>query len=830
MIAFVEMTVTFAALTALCLFLNTKMRLAAGLTPLFVLCGTMVWYSTLGSVHMLVPAGIVWFGAAAAACVWLWRKHKDIRWREFFSPAMVYFLLASLAVIVLFAVRRPIFNEWDEFSFWGIAPKVVKTENQLYTYNPGEMRVSTFVPGIIMLDYAFQFLGSVFVPWKVYAAYDILFFAVFAAAISMLGRRHWHIAVPAAAVLTLVPYMVSVYQRGIYVQTTYMNAYSDIPMGLLFGAGLVLYFAPRKKTPILMTGAVLAVTASCLSKDMGFALCLIAAAIICFDLLFVQKEDVPFFRLKGLGGKLCWCASLVGAPLAAFFGWAAHMSVVLGSNRFDIGGSADMGMVQMVTTGIAELLGIGRTQKFTDIMELMKSAFFNTRLTMFSVGAPDSTLGRIFNGSGFITVLLILSILLAAFLLGDKRMRVRTAWTALWSTLGFAAFYIFTGFTYVYVFKEELAYGLGDYNRYIYPYYAGWLVFAVTMLCASLKNAKPGSLGTLFLLALCGGCIWRADAYLQPQLTVLDYPDSHYAGRRLQVEQVEAAKHYLTRDDKVFIVSMTQQGVGWFQLYYEFYPDVAVDYSFGAGEEFSPDIVRRADAMPGFFTEEQVDYFTSQPFTPAVWCDYLEASGCTAIYMDEWDAAFAENYGALFADGLGTALAGFGGGCGTTTYAENIGVMAATRVYSTAAYWFAALFALLLSLCPKFGALINSIPVGVLGGACTLLYGMIGMLGVRIWVENHVDFSDNVNLMTAAIPMVVGIADFTFSAGNVAFNGIAIGSIACLVLYHGLKAIGKARGTLVEPGKATFAELEVPDAAIPAGNLSDADGRPDAQR
>ena len=231
----------------------------------------------------------------------------------------------------------------------------------------------------------------------------------------MLGRRHWHIAVPAAAVLTLVPYMVSVYQRGIYVQTTYMNAYSDIPMGLLFGAGLVLYFAPRKKTPVLMTGAVLAVTASCLS--MGFALCLIAAAIICFDLLFVQKEDVPFFRLKGLGGKLCWCASLVGAPLAAFFGWAAHMSVVLGSNRFDIGGSADMGMVQMVTTGIAELLGIGRTQKFTDIMELMKSAFFNTRLTMFSVGAPDSTLGRIFNGSGFITVLLILSILLAAFLL-----------------------------------------------------------------------------------------------------------------------------------------------------------------------------------------------------------------------------------------------------------------------------------------------------------------------------------------------------------------------------------------------------------------------------
>lgn len=149
----------------------------------------------------------------------------------------------------------------------------------------------------------------------------------------------------------------------------------------------------------------------------------------------------------------------------------------------------------------------------------------------------------------------------------------------------------------------------------------------------------------------------------------------------------------------------------------------------------------------------------------------------------------------LFADGMGTALAGFGGGCGTTTYAENIGVMAATRVYSTAAYWFAALFALILSLCPKFGALINSIPLGVLGGATTLLYGMIGMLGIRIWIENRVDFSNNVNLVTAAIPMVVGIANFTFSAGDVTFNGIAIGSIACLVLFHGLSWIGRRRGT-----------------------------------
>ncbi|NEB06665.1 solute carrier family 23 protein, partial [Streptomyces sp. SID13726] len=126
---------------------------------------------------------------------------------------------------------------------------------------------------------------------------------------------------------------------------------------------------------------------------------------------------------------------------------------------------------------------------------------------------------------------------------------------------------------------------------------------------------------------------------------------------------------------------------------------------------------------------------------------------------------------ALLADGVATTLAGVGGGSGTTTYAENIGVMAATRVYSTAAYWVAAATALVLSLSPKFGALIATIPAGVLGGAATMLYGMIGILGARIWVQNKVDFSNPVNLPTAAVPLVIGIAHFPWAVGHLAFEG-----------------------------------------------------------
>lgn len=155
---------------------------------------------------------------------------------------------------------------------------------------------------------------------------------------------------------------------------------------------------------------------------------------------------------------------------------------------------------------------------------------------------------------------------------------------------------------------------------------------------------------------------------------------------------------------------------------------------------------------------------------------------------------------ALVADGLATALAGAGGGSGTTTYAENIGVMAATRVYSTAAYLVAAGFALVLSMLPKFGAAIATIPPGVLGGAGTVLYGMIGMLGVRIWVQNRVDFSNPVNLNTAAISLVVAIAGFSWpvNSENPTFGGIALGTASAIVIYHVMKVISKLRGTNLE--------------------------------
>ncbi|MFM1788907.1 MAG: hypothetical protein RLZZ12_256 [Actinomycetota bacterium] len=150
---------------------------------------------------------------------------------------------------------------------------------------------------------------------------------------------------------------------------------------------------------------------------------------------------------------------------------------------------------------------------------------------------------------------------------------------------------------------------------------------------------------------------------------------------------------------------------------------------------------------------------------------------------------------ALFADGLATTLAGSGGGSGTTTYAENIGVMAATRVYSTAAYWIAGLGAIVLSISPKFGAVLSAIPGGVLGGVQVALFGMIGILGAKIWIESKVNFADSTNLVIAGSAIIIGIADISWTRGEFTFNGIINATLVAVIGYRLFHAIAKSRGT-----------------------------------
>ena len=138
---------------------------------------------------------------------------------------------------------------------------------------------------------------------------------------------------------------------------------------------------------------------------------------------------------------------------------------------------------------------------------------------------------------------------------------------------------------------------------------------------------------------------------------------------------------------------------------------------------------------------------------------------------------------AFIGDGVATMVAGSAGGTGVTTYAENIGVMAATKIYSTAVFLVAGLMAILLGFSPKFGALIQAIPLAVMGGVSIVVFGLIAIAGAKIWVDNKVDFSDNRNLLVAAISLVLGTGDYTLKFGGFALGGIGTATFGAILLW-----------------------------------------------
>ncbi|WP_323073055.1 solute carrier family 23 protein [Mycetohabitans endofungorum] len=123
--------------------------------------------------------------------------------------------------------------------------------------------------------------------------------------------------------------------------------------------------------------------------------------------------------------------------------------------------------------------------------------------------------------------------------------------------------------------------------------------------------------------------------------------------------------------------------------------------------------------------------------------------------------------------------------------AENIGVMAATKIYSTLVFVVAALIAVVLGFSPKFGALIATIPGPVLGGVSIVVFGLIAVTGARIWVENRVDFTENRNLIVAAVALVLGAGDFTVHLGNFALGGIGTATFGAILLYALLRRHGR---------------------------------------
>ncbi len=204
--------------------------------------------------------------------------------------------------------------------------------------------------------------------------------------------------------------------------------------------------------------------------------------------------------------------------------------------------------------------------------------------------------------------------------------------------------------------------------------------------------------------------------------------------------------------------------------------------------------VRLEDTAFGLFASGDLDtgFLVSAVITivPIAFATMMEHVGDISAISGTVGKNFIEDPGlhrTLIGDGIGTSIAALFGAPANTTYGENTGVLALTKVYDPFVVRLAALYAIILSFCPKFAALIEAMPSATIGGVSLILYGMISAIGVRNVVENKTDFQESRNVIIAAL--ILGLAiGISYSAagaiaiGSVSFSGLAVASIVGIIL------------------------------------------------
>lgn len=624
--------VSLAALAGFALVLARRTALPAPLAPFAALCATMLWFAAAGMLGVLVPAGWVYFVLAAGAWVLAFAPvgHK-MPLSALNVPGFLAFWVLSAALLVFFAWRQPMFSTWDEFSFWGTAAKIVKTSGDLYVNAQiGWDWVGTHRPALIVLGYFFQFFGP-YAEWRVLAGYDILLLALFTTLTATAPKGAWRQAVPALGFGFLLPFLITLYGNVTRTTDLYASSLSDIPLGLTFGGAMAVYYMNKRRA---LWPSALALAALCLEKDTGFAMALVAAGILAVDAVLsalAEKAPAPV-----LGKTVAKAAGLFVTCGVSFLSWQLYLSAASTADTSNVGGTQQMGMAQMVITGCKELLGIGRTEKFSTIMGGMVQNLCTTTTTMV----------------GPFLVVVALTVALAAgaaLFTREKALRRQAGVFAVLGLGGFAAYFFFIGLTYVYVFRDEVSDGLVGFERYMYPYLLGWLLAAGALVLRAMAEERPAGLVqtgfAVFVLGL-AGLVWLRVPFT---LTVFGCGDAAYAERRQTRDVAEEVQAVVPEDAHIFFVSQGDDGSRWFLYTYELYPWY-LDYSgtdkMGGGGTF---------ALPGALAEDTLYY---HPYTTEELHDCILDSGCTYLFIEKSDDLFAQGYGSLFSDGLAGCEAG----------------------------------------------------------------------------------------------------------------------------------------------------------------------------
>ena len=492
--------------------------------------------------------------AVTVFCIAVYKNKLTIKEKihGFFTPGVILFVVASLAMLACLAYTQPLVHQWDEYSFWAKSRQLVKNHNQLYTYYKSSMLGQSIPPALPILSYFFQRFTPQFIEWAVYYAYDVLFFACFSAFTAGVDRENSGSAVAVFATAFILPYFFSVTVHTTSLSSVYISAYSDLPLALLTAVTVAVFMFSnhndhKRIVPVLSMLVFLTFT-----KDMGFALSCIALFVVFFD-LWIRTKEFAFFKIKGFLAKVVAGATMLAVTLASFIGWSKHLASVLAVDRTDYGGEAGMGMVEILLTGVKEFLIGPKSEKFLIIQDRYFSAFFNTKVSMI--------------GSGLIVVAMIMAVFIAAIILGDKKSSARSAVMAATSLIGFTGYYIFHLLLYVYVLSGE-AYSLTSYERYIGTYYIAWLFMAMACLTLAVRKGKK-LLAKVTVVGFMCCMVVIFNYYIRPENIFTGVNNMSFATRRSVAKKVEKIENAVTADDVIFVYSGEDDGERWFAYTFE---------------------------------------------------------------------------------------------------------------------------------------------------------------------------------------------------------------------------------------------------------------------
>lgn len=638
-----------ASLAALSLFLAWFLRRSSSLMPLVAVACAMVFFTLAGCLGLLYVAGWVWYALCAAGFVAVLVSQKGRFWK-LATPGFVFFVVAGVLVVALFAFTQPMLTQWDEFTFWGTAAKATSGAGELYTTAQSNLIARTYPPGLIVYTYVMQFFGG-FSEAGFIACFAILYFACFAAAGALWGKNRTATILFMAA-LVLLPFFFEVGTTEGRMLWTYQVCMADLPMAALFGGALCFYHAGGEKSArrLLPFGIILAALTSV--KDMGLALAAVALFVVLVDMIFVERRRLGFYKLRrwpAILAAFLWCAALMAG---AYLLWAAHLDS-LGSNRFEVGSyGIEMSLLDVVKTGVLMLFGVGRSEAFSTISGEMLRALWQRPVCMF--------------GPGVVVLAVILVVSALAFVFSaTKRQRLRVGLFTLAMAVGFVGFYIFNIFTYTFVFHEAEGLVLKDYARYMLPYWMAWLMGALCLLSRAATWEKASfyrlrvsrAVAMLVCVALVAGVFVRGNW----QGNVLRVSPTQYSVRQdVRAVVQDALAEGMQPDDLVYIISQDDDGTRFYMFGFEMEATRELVYG-GDKMELDGTIITDEAGVPVMSSSMastlippggEARSSTSFECTPDMLAEYLRMHDCTHLLLDVVDEYILADFAELFSDGL----------------------------------------------------------------------------------------------------------------------------------------------------------------------------------